>query len=231
MERVRDDDNRIVALLKQGVIEGAYPGAVLLVAKNSQIVFTHEFGYLSLISRSETMRKDIIFDLASLTKPLTTALCLMKLVDQDVVSLDQPISELITTSPLKDKKDVTSRLLLNHSGGFVDWKPFYHDIIKYRMEDRKRVLREWLVEIPLIYQPGKDCIYSDLGFMLLEWIIEEVSGVSMHHYVEHNFYRPLSLGRTFLAHIIILLRLTFSIHPLFKLNSFIYPMSQLSTIF
>lgn len=199
MKRVHDGENKTGELLRQGVTEGVYPGAVLLVAKNSQIVFSHKVGYLSSISRSLPMRKDTIFDLASLTKPLTTTLCLMRLVDQDVLKLDQPISELITTSSLKDKQDITSRLLLNHSAGFVDWKPFYHDLIKYRMEDRKRVLREWLVEAPLIYQPGKDCIYSDLGFMFLEWIIEEVAGVSMHHYVEHNFYHPLSLERTFLA--------------------------------
>jgi CubicO group peptidase (beta-lactamase class C family) len=199
MKRVRNDDNKIVELLKQGVSEGVYPGAVLLVAKNSQIVFSYEVGYLSLSSKPVPMRKDIIFDLASLTKPLTTALCLMKLVDQDVISLDQPISELITTSPLKEKKDITSRLLLNHSAGFVDWKPFYQDLIKYGMEERKRVLREWLVETPLTYQPEKDCIYSDLGFMFLEWLIEEISGVPMQHYVEHNFYHPLSFERTFLS--------------------------------
>jgi len=199
MKRVRDDDNKIVEFLKQGVTEGVYPGSVLLVTKNSQIVFPHEVGCLSLSSRSLPMRKDTIFDLASLTKPLTTALCLMKLVDQNIIRLDQPLSEQITSSPLKNKGDMTPRQLLNHSAGFEDWRPFYHDLIHCRMEDRKRVLREWLVETPLIYQPGEGCIYSDLGFMFLEWLIEEASGNLMHHFVEDHFYRPLLLERTFLA--------------------------------
>jgi len=133
--------HKIVALLKQGVSEGVYPGAVLLVAKNSQAIFSHEVGYQSLSSKSVPIKKDTIFDLASLTKPLTTTLCLMKLVDEDIIALDQPISEVITTSPLKDKKDLTPRLILNHSAGFVDWKPFYHDLINYGMQDRKRVLK------------------------------------------------------------------------------------------
>ena len=191
--------DKILELLKQGVSDRVYPGAVLLVAKNSQIVFSHEVGYLSLISRSLPMRKDTIFDLASLTKPLTTALCLMKLVDQNVILLDQPLSEQITSSPLNDKKAITPRQLLNHSAGFEDWKPFYRDLIHYKMEERKRVLRKWLAEAPFKYQPGKDYIYSDLGFMFLAWLIEEASGKLMHHFVEDHFYRPLSLKRTFLA--------------------------------
>ena len=199
MESFHEDDYKIAELLKQGVSEGVYPGAVLLLAEKSQIVFSHEVGCLSFISGSLPMRKDTIFDLASLTKPLTTALCLMKLVDQDVVRLDQPISEQIAFFPLNDKKDITPRQLLSHSAGFDDWRPFYLELVDYPMEDRKRVLRECLVETPLIYEPGKGCIYSDLGFMFLEWLIEEATGNSMRCFVEDHFYRPLSLARTFLA--------------------------------
>ncbi|MFC1533984.1 serine hydrolase domain-containing protein [Thermodesulfobacteriota bacterium] len=191
-------DISIKGFLDRGVKKGVYPGAVLLIAKGSRIIFFREVGYLSLIPEQFPMRKDSIFDLASLTKPLATTLALMKLVDEDKVNLDQPLSGIITTSPLLDKKDLTLRLIMSHSAGFVDWQPYYLDLMKYRPDERKKLLRERIVKEPLAYRPGKNCIYSDLGFMILEWIVEEVSGMPLHYYTKQNFYRSLSLERTFL---------------------------------
>ena len=197
----RDHDNlcRINDLLENGVKEGVYPGAVLLVAQKSEIVFLQEIGQLALIARSAPMRMNTIFDLASLTKPLATTLALMKLVDDGKIGLDQPLSEIVKKSHLMDKKELTSRQMLSHSAGFADWKPFYLELVKYRLEERKRVLRDWIVKEPLASPPGKGAFYSDLGFMILEWIIEEASGMPMRGFVERNFYRLLSLERTFLS--------------------------------
>ncbi len=179
--------------------QGVFPGAVLLVAVNGRVLLLGETGHLCLIPRRIPMTKQTIFDLASLTKPLTTTLALMKLVDDGKIGLDQPLSDLISETSLMDKKDLTARLLLNHCAGFADWKPYYLDLMGYKSEERKGVLREQILEDPLVYAPGEDCLYSDLGFMILEWIVEEVSGMAMHEFVENNFYQPLSLERTFLA--------------------------------
>ena len=192
-------DKKIIDLLKNGITDGVYPGAVLLVAKGGEIVLFKEVGHLSLIPKHIPMRKDTIFDLASLTKPLATTLAIMKLVDEDKVKLDQPLSDLITTSSLLDKKNLTLRLILNHSAGFVDWKPFYLDLVKYEPDERKELLRKWVLEEPLAYKPGEDCVYSDPGFMVLEWVIEERTGMPMDHFIEQNFYKILSLEKTFLS--------------------------------
>ncbi|MBW1769115.1 MAG: serine hydrolase [Deltaproteobacteria bacterium] len=199
MKRNHDKGDKIKDLLERGINEGVYPGAVLLVAKDGHIVFFQEVGYLSLIPEYIPMEKDTVFDLASLTKPLATTLALMKLVDKGQVGLDQPLSEIITTSPLLDKKDLTPRLLLCHSGGFADWKPFYLDLVKQRLNARKKILREWLLEEPLSYEQGTRSVYSDLGFIILEWLIEEITGISMSLYLERALYHPFSLERTFLG--------------------------------
>ncbi|MFC1868291.1 serine hydrolase domain-containing protein [Thermodesulfobacteriota bacterium] len=195
---MKDCDNIMKEFLRKGVTGGVYPGAVLLIAKEGQIAFFEESGYLSLMPESIPMRKDTIFDLASLTKPLATTLAIMKLVNEEKVNLDQPLTDLIATSLLGDKNNLTLRLILSHNAGFVDWKPFYLDLVMYRREERKRMLREWLVEIPLAYEPGKGCVYSDLGFMTLEWLIEEITGMTLHDFLKQNFYKSLSLKRTFL---------------------------------
>jgi CubicO group peptidase (beta-lactamase class C family) len=67
------------------------------------------------------------------------------------------------------------------------------------MKDRKKLLREWIIEEPFAYEPGKGSLYSDLGFMLLEWVIEEQTGVTLPEFAQKNFYGPLGLRRTFFS--------------------------------
>jgi CubicO group peptidase (beta-lactamase class C family) len=190
---------KVNALLERGVVEGVFPGAVLLVAKKGRVLFLKETGHLSLIPERIPIKRDTVFDLASLTKPLATTLSLMKLVDGGKVELDQSLSRLVPTPVPSDKKDLTPRQLLSHSAGFTDWKSFYLDLMAYESEERKRILREQILKDPLAYAPGKEYLYSDLGFMMLEWIIEESAGMTMRKFVEQNFYQPLTLESTFLS--------------------------------
>lgn len=192
MERIRD-------LLEQGVTEGAFPGAVLLVGHRGNIEIFETVGFRSVIPRRFPMRKDTVFDLASLTKPLATTLGMMKLTDSGVIELDQPLHEVVKSASLRDKRDLTSRLLLSHSAGLADWKPFYMKLILFPPEFRKAILREQIIELPFACSPGTACLYSDLGYMLLEWILEEKTGEPLSSYIRRSFYDRLSLEKTFLG--------------------------------
>jgi CubicO group peptidase (beta-lactamase class C family) len=65
------------------------------------------------------------------------------------------------------------------------------------MKERKRLAREWIVQEPFAYPPGKGNLYSDLGFMLLEWVIEARAGEGLGEYVKREFYDRLGLKRMF----------------------------------
>ena len=191
-------ENRIREILGKGKRDGIYPGAVLLVAQKGEVLIHEATGHLSLIPETVPMKRDTIFDLASLTKPLATTLALMKLVDQGRLGLDRPLAEILKDFSLKGERGLTPRMILCHCGGFADWRPFYKDLEGFRPENRKGALRRLIMEGPLAYKPGKGSLYSDLGFMILEWLIEEAAGVSMASFVGEVFYRPLLLNRTFL---------------------------------
>ena len=192
-------EDRIKSLLNEGVKGGIYPGAVLLVGHKGENVFFQEVGHRSLVPGSDPMQKDTIFDLASLTKPLATSLAIMSMVDKEAVYLDQPLTDLLAETVPEDKRNLTLRLLLCHSAGFPDWKPFYLELNKFPIEDRKKQLRQRLLEMPLAYQPGKEVLYSDLGFMMLEWVVEESTGLPLNKFIDKYFYGPLSLKRTFFS--------------------------------
>jgi CubicO group peptidase (beta-lactamase class C family) len=189
--------NRIIEVLGKGLDEGVYPGAVALVGRGGKIIFCEHLGYRSLIPEPRPMAKDTIFDLASLTKVLATTPAAIKLVDERKIALDEPLSELIPSANLGDKRGLTPRLLLNHSAGLIDWKPFFEKLRDHPLNERKKILRQWIVKEPFVYEPGKGSLYSDLGFMLLEWVIEERAGESLPEFVQRSFYGPLGLKRTF----------------------------------
>jgi CubicO group peptidase (beta-lactamase class C family) len=184
-------------LLEDGLKEGIFPGVVLLVAKHGQVEFFQEAGYRSIIPEKLPMKKDTVFDLASLTKPLATTLAMMKLMEGGVIDLDQPLSELIPSGLLSDKAELTPRLVLCHCAGLVDWRPYYLKLVEHPLEQRKSILREWVAQEPFAYRPGEGSLYSDLGFMILEWVIEEMAGMSLPQFLDRNFFSPLVLKQTF----------------------------------
>jgi len=185
--------NKITDFLKRGLEEGVYPGAVVLVAQRGEVVLFHNVGNRAVIPRLLPMQKDTIFDLASLTKPLATTLAVMKLVDDALLDLDSPVSSLIRPFPWQDKAEITPRLLLNHCAGLTDWKPLYRELIKLPPEERKPTARRLIMEGPLSSEPKSTSLYSDLGFMLLEWIIEIASGQDLSSFLDAALYGPLGL--------------------------------------
>jgi len=185
--------DKIIDFLKKGLEEKVYPGAVLLVAQEEDILCFHNVGNRAISPKPLPMEKDTIFDLASLTKPLATALAAMKLVDDGMLDLDAPISSLIHPFPWKDKAGITPRLLLNHCSGLADWKPLYLNLIKLPPKDRKPTARRLIMEGPLAKEPQSVSLYSDLGFILLEWIIELAAGHDLSSFLDAALYRSLGL--------------------------------------
>lgn len=188
---------KVSELIAEGIRGGTFPGAVLLVARQGEVVYLEQFGNRIMIPRPAPMQKDTIFDVASLTKVLATTLCVMKLVDKGNLSLDQTLADLIPGADLRDKHRLTPRLLLTHSSGLAAHRPFYLRLMEHPAAERKRVLREWILQEPFAYETGRGNVYSDLGFMLLEWVIESRSRTSLPGLAGGIFYEPLGLKSTF----------------------------------
>ena len=130
------------------------------------------------------------FDLASLTKVFATTFGLMLLVDQGTVDLDAPVFTYLPAFRGPAKDSVTVRHLLTHSAGLYPWKPLYY---------HARTPQEtyaYISQLPLGYLVGKERHYSDLGFMLLGYLIEAVSGQSLDAFLSNTVYDPLGLKKT-----------------------------------
>ena len=114
-------------LMRQAIAEKIFPGGVLLVSVNGAIIFFKAYGYANLCS-DVPITQDTIFDLASLTKPLATALGIMMLIQRKKIELDSTLGMILPESENTDKTQVKVKHLLYHNSGLPDYRPYYRTL-------------------------------------------------------------------------------------------------------
>jgi len=190
---------------KEAVAQGVFPGAVILVARGDEIVLERALGCRSLVPEKSPMQSDTIFDLASLTKPLATTIAVMLLVRERKIRLEDRVTRFFPNFGVFGKTHITFRHLLAHCSGLPAWKPYYEDIVKGEKEGRinfvaSRAAKSYVFEC--IHRekpagpPGTQSLYSDLGFMLLGEVVEEISGWTLDRYAQDKIFKPTGLRST-----------------------------------
>src|SRR5690625_2279291 len=112
-------------VLERGVTEGAFPGAVAVIANRTDIIASISVGNAVVEPRPTPMRSDMIFDVASLTKVVSLLPGLLLLVEAGQLSLDEPIARFFPSWRGEQKSGVTLRQLLTHTSGLPAWHPTY----------------------------------------------------------------------------------------------------------
>jgi CubicO group peptidase (beta-lactamase class C family) len=185
-------EKRILDLLLAAVSDGVFPGCVLLVCHSKKIVFFEAAGNSGLFPTPRPMTRQTRFDLASLTKPLATALGILCLVSQGMVHLDNSLVKLLSSITVpEDKKEISLRQLLSHCSGLPAWKPYYLSLGTLPQRARKAQIRRQILEEPLAYSPATSTVYSDLGFIVIEWLLEEISGKDLYHFTREDLFDHL----------------------------------------
>jgi len=195
------DIRSIDEALEEGARRGAYPGAVLVVSREGEVVLERAVGARSSDPGADPMRVETVFDLASLTKPLATTLAFLVLVKQGRLTFDDRVTRFFHNFGVHKKTHVTFRHLLTHSSGLVAHRAFYKEAAK---EARRRLnflgsreAKEWVFEKihrdKLEQPPGEKAVYSDLGFMLLGQTIETISGHTLDRFCQRYLFGPLGL--------------------------------------
>jgi CubicO group peptidase (beta-lactamase class C family) len=174
LQAIADIVNREVQL-------GNFPGAVVLIGQQDQVVYRRAFGYRALEPQKIAMTEDTIFDLASLTKPIATTTAVMQLVEQAKIDLDQPVARYWSEFGVNGKSEIRVRDLLKHSSGFraglngkSSWSG-YSDALKQVLAQK------------LVLPPGKTFLYSDINFIALGELVARVSGLSLDQYCALDF--------------------------------------------
>jgi CubicO group peptidase (beta-lactamase class C family) len=151
-------------------------------------------GRVSLDPEAEAVTLDTVFDLASLTKPLATALALMLLMEGGKIAPETTLGEVLPEAWLPpDKRGLSLRGLLAHQAGLPAWRPFYEQILAAPQPERPGLGARLAAAEVLEYPPGAQTLYSDLGYMLLQAVVETGAGLDLDSFCRREIYRPLGL--------------------------------------
>ncbi|MCW5798919.1 MAG: serine hydrolase [Nitrospira sp.] len=189
----------IQSALQAAVDDGTFPGAVLAVRLRGALVFEGAVGLLSRQGAEEAVTIHTCYDLASLTKVLATTTALALLMQRGFVKLDDRIDEIL--HELRDSATgaATVRQLLTHSSGLPGWRPFYERVAAIEAMQpgfmgspaAREAILGYLAKEELVYERGSRSLYSDLGFMLLGFAVERVSGEALDQFCSGQLYGPL----------------------------------------
>lgn len=180
----------IDTLVADAIAQGKLPGCVVGIGRKDGLLYQKAFGARAVEPEREPMTLDTIFDLASLTKPVATATAVMLLVEQGKLDLDQPVARYLPDFANHGKSTVTLRQLLTHVSGLPAEIPV-SDYEHGRLPALKRML-----SLRLKTTPGRKLIYSDVGFLVLQEVIERVAGENLADLAERGIFAPLGMTDT-----------------------------------
>jgi CubicO group peptidase (beta-lactamase class C family) len=194
--------DRIERLLRKAQQRKVFAGAALLVAAGGEVIYHRVVGHARTDPAPRLLARDTRFDLASVTKALATTTAVMLAVDDGRASLQEALgARLPLPAPLGR---ATPWHLLTHSSGLPAWRPLHEAWAAARaagaVDGQRAAARRWLrgqvAQLPLEHRPGQTARYSDLGFMVLEWWLEEVFGRRVDHVLGERFFAPLACHHT-----------------------------------
>ena len=165
--------DRAAAIVRDAHDRELFPAAVIEVGTADDVLWREAVGRLSYDSSAALTTEQTVFDLASLTKPVVTASVAMRLEESGHLRLSDHVARWLPHWTGHDRALVTIRDLLEHCSGLTAWLPIYREA-QQRAEFEPAIAR-----VALEYTPWTQSIYSDLGFMLLAFVLEDAGAAPL----------------------------------------------------
>ncbi|MCY0863927.1 MAG: serine hydrolase [Sulfobacillus sp.] len=184
-------ETRLERLLTDAIESREIPGAVAAIGVGPDVRWQYVGGYAVLEGRPPLpMQETTRFDLASLTKVMATLPAILELAGSGVVTLDDPVGLFLPGFQDGLWQDVTIKRLLTHTAGLAPTKPYFETTTG--LEDFLNAIRISGLELA----PGRQVVYSDLGYILLGAVVSRVTGRPFDEWVRESIWLPLGLTET-----------------------------------
>ena len=187
--------------IETAIADKEIPGAVLAVVRNGKMAYLKAYGNRRVYPAVGPMPVNTIFDMASCSKSMSTAVCTMILAERGKIRLSDPVSRYIpdfkdwTSEDGKTSKTIRIADLLTHSSGLPPYAPVAELEKKYGSPNPAGLM-EYIAGCRRDFKPQTDFQYSCLNFITLQHIIETVSGQSLRDFARENIFDVLGMSHT-----------------------------------
>lgn len=190
-------DKKINQILSEAEKSGIFPGSAVYVylntSKKPKKILLYN-GYSQIVPIKLKINLSTYFDIASLSKPLSTVMSIVSLIASGKLSLDQNLVDLLPAIVPDEKRKITIFHLLNHSSGLPAYRPYFHQLAKIPKVERQAEAIRLIMAESLPSKPGTEAAYSDLGYLLLGYLIEKAAGTTLDRYFRQRITAPLHLS-------------------------------------
>lgn len=197
---IKKIDEAFELALKQGI----FPGAAVAVVKNGKVLLKECYGFAEKIPVERKLTFKHYFDIASLTKPMATAMVAMVLLEEGKLNLDEPVGTYFKRYKKEPYTPILVKHLLQHTAGLPAYKPYFERLSEMALggtplEEIKKDLFKYILSEGLNANTriGSTRLYSDLGYILMGDILEQVGGKSLDKLFLERVAKPLKLNDTF----------------------------------
>src|SRR4051812_39975102 len=180
----------IDSLATDAIREGAAPGLSIAVGRYDRLVHLRGYGAIDWAPSAAAASDSTLYDLASLTKVIATTTIAMMLEEDGRLDIARAVRDYVPELSAADKAGITVRMLLTHSGGLEAGADLF---------TRARGRTEYLTLInsrPLKYAPGTQTVYSDWDMVLLQAVIERITGQTLDQVARARIFDPLGMRDT-----------------------------------
>ncbi|ESU24810.1 beta-N-acetylglucosaminidase precursor [Flavobacterium enshiense DK69] len=233
--------SKIDILAKKAIDGKMTPGMQILVARRGKVIYQKAFGYQDYTKNNKVTNQDV-YDVASLTKILSTLPNLMQLYDRHKITMETKLGDMLPIFEKTDKKNIHLKELLTHQAGLQAWIPFYQSTLDSTKHPSKQYYRKtYSAEFPLqvsenlflrrtyndtimkriaesTLSPKKEYKYSDFTFIILKEYLEKTTRHSLDYLSENNFYNSMGMS-------------TMTYNPLRKMDVSVIPPTEMDNYF
>lgn len=189
-------------IINAAVENNEIPGAVFAIVRNGKMAYLKAYGYRSVFPKKAPMTTSTIFDMASCSKSMSTAVCVNILIDRGYIRLQDNVSMYIpgfkgwVSADGKQKSAITIEHLLTHSSGIPAYVGVAYMKERYGANANADSLLNYIANCRRDFKPGTNFQYSCLNFITLQHIIQKVSGMSLRDFAKENIFKPLGMNHT-----------------------------------
>lgn len=166
------------------------PGGAILVGRNGKIVEPRFFGRQGPEADAPPIRRDGVFLLASITKPVTYTAGMM-LVERGLLNLSDPVTRYVPEFAAHHKDDTLVLHLFTHTSGLPDMPPNNLDL-RRRHAPLSEFLQAALAAVPL-FRAGTNYQYQSLGTLVVAELVQRLSGMTIHDFLRREIFEPLAM--------------------------------------